>query len=210
LGSPSGLSGSPAWTAESDQTNSSFGYSVSTAGDVNGDGYGDVIVGAYTYSNDQANEGRAYVYLGNDGRGGWLGRVQQRKKSDLAPLATFGKIGMDGLFRIRADFPKNLLAFSWATGVTPLAYLQWEIEPLSVPFDSLGIQGSPGQALVPVGGTLTFDELTAVGFVPPKLRDARSTAYHWRARIATNNPLFPHTAWFASPQFELRKRARHP
>ena len=94
--------------------------------------------------------------------------------------------------------------------MTPLAYLQWEIEPLGVPFDGAGIQGSPGQALVPVGGTLTIDELTAVGFVPPQLRDARSTALHRRARVATKNALFPHTAWFASPQFELRKPARHP
>ena len=38
-----------------------FGYSVSTAGDVNGDGYADVIVGAYKYS---SNTGRAYIYFG--------------------------------------------------------------------------------------------------------------------------------------------------
>ncbi|MFZ1323405.1 MAG: FG-GAP-like repeat-containing protein, partial [Ignavibacteria bacterium] len=38
-----------------------FGYSVSTAGDVNGDGYSDVIVGAYGYNSDQ---GRAYIYYG--------------------------------------------------------------------------------------------------------------------------------------------------
>ncbi|HMR42032.1 MAG TPA: integrin alpha, partial [Ignavibacteria bacterium] len=38
-----------------------FGYSVSSAGDVNGDGYSDVIVGAYGYNSDQ---GRAYIYFG--------------------------------------------------------------------------------------------------------------------------------------------------
>ncbi|MDQ3019266.1 MAG: FG-GAP-like repeat-containing protein [Bacteroidota bacterium] len=38
-----------------------FGYSVSSAGDVNGDGYSDVIVGAHAYS---SFTGRAYVYYG--------------------------------------------------------------------------------------------------------------------------------------------------
>lgn len=38
-----------------------FGESVSSAGDVNGDGYSDVIIGADAYS---TNTGRAYVYFG--------------------------------------------------------------------------------------------------------------------------------------------------
>ncbi len=41
--------------------NSSFGISVSSAGDVNGDGYSDVIVGANGYS---TNTGRAYIFFG--------------------------------------------------------------------------------------------------------------------------------------------------
>ncbi|MBX7042007.1 MAG: FG-GAP-like repeat-containing protein [Ignavibacteria bacterium] len=40
---------------------SEFGKVVSTAGDVNGDGYDDVIVGAVHYS---TNTGRAYIYFG--------------------------------------------------------------------------------------------------------------------------------------------------
>src|SRR5687768_7086180 len=35
----------PNWKAEGNQPNASFGASVATAGDVNGDGYDDVIVG---------------------------------------------------------------------------------------------------------------------------------------------------------------------
>jgi hypothetical protein len=42
-------------------TNNSFGLSVSSAGDVNGDGYSDVIVGAHGYL---SNRGRAYIYYG--------------------------------------------------------------------------------------------------------------------------------------------------
>jgi len=66
-GSASGLSMTPNWTAESDQAGASFGGSVGTAGDVNGDGYADVIVGANGYDNDQTEEGRAFVYHGSAG-----------------------------------------------------------------------------------------------------------------------------------------------
>src|SRR6185436_18950919 len=65
LGSAAGLASTPAWSAESDQAFAHFGVSVGTAGDVNGDGYADVIVGADMYDNGQTNEGRAYVYLGS-------------------------------------------------------------------------------------------------------------------------------------------------
>jgi hypothetical protein len=44
-----------------------FGYSVSSAGDVNGDGYADVIVGALFNGAGGAFAGRAYVYYGGPG-----------------------------------------------------------------------------------------------------------------------------------------------
>jgi hypothetical protein len=64
-GSASGLSAAPAWSAAGSIANSRFGYAVSEAGDVNGDGYGDVIVGAWKYANGQSDEGAVYVYHGS-------------------------------------------------------------------------------------------------------------------------------------------------
>ncbi|MBK7434218.1 MAG: FG-GAP repeat protein [Chitinophagaceae bacterium] len=65
-GSAAGLSASPNSTPDdANQTGANFGYSVASAGDVNGDGYSDVIIGAYAYDDGvNTNEGRAFVYHG--------------------------------------------------------------------------------------------------------------------------------------------------
>jgi len=66
-GSAAGLGAVPARTLQSGNTtaNGWFGRSVSTVGDVNGDGYGDVLVGAVTLTNGQGLEGAGLLYLGS-------------------------------------------------------------------------------------------------------------------------------------------------
>lgn len=66
-GSPSGISATPNSTPDdANQASASFGISVAGAKDVNGDGYCDVIIGAYQYDDGaNANEGRAYIYHGS-------------------------------------------------------------------------------------------------------------------------------------------------
>lgn len=64
-GSPIGLPLSPSWTVESNTERAFFGQSVASAGDVNGDGYDDVIISAYAFNDDQQREGRVFVYLGS-------------------------------------------------------------------------------------------------------------------------------------------------
>ena len=49
-------------TMSGEGTNYSFGYAVSSAGDVNGDGYLDLITGATDYN---SSTGRSYIYLGS-------------------------------------------------------------------------------------------------------------------------------------------------
>lgn len=69
----SGLNGNVMYIFTGERAHDNFGFSVATAGDVNGDGYDDVIVGAYLHDGsgrpgDPAeNTGRAYVYSGRFG-----------------------------------------------------------------------------------------------------------------------------------------------
>jgi hypothetical protein len=70
LGSASGIAnGNPATAAsqfESNQAGALMGKSVSGAGDVNGDGYADVIVATYHYdAGPGLYQGAAYVFLGS-------------------------------------------------------------------------------------------------------------------------------------------------
>ncbi len=64
-GSAEGLHTEPDWTATGDQPFATFGMALSTAGDVNGDGFHDVIIGAPGHHNDDGTLGRVYVYHGS-------------------------------------------------------------------------------------------------------------------------------------------------
>jgi len=67
LGSANGLQNSPAWSRQGGQDAARLGWCVSTAGDVNGDGYDDVTIGAPFYTNNISEQGRVYIFLGGAG-----------------------------------------------------------------------------------------------------------------------------------------------
>jgi len=100
LGSAGGLATTAAWTAESNRVRAYFGHSASSAGDVNGDGFSDVIIGAYGYTNVEAGEGRAYVYHGYAGglrsNPGWAAEPNQAGAEFGFSVSTAGDVNGDG------------------------------------------------------------------------------------------------------------------
>ena len=61
-GGAAGPDAAPAWKAAGSQTNGRFDHDVSPAGDVNGDGAPDILIGEQRYSNGENQEGRALLY----------------------------------------------------------------------------------------------------------------------------------------------------
>ncbi len=200
LGSAAGPAASPAWTWETDQSNAVFGYSATTAGDVNGDGYADVIVGAAQYDNGHTNEGRAYLFYGGGGPGQAL-EPQQRRATDAAPIAHLGSSDAPDRFRL------GLL------GRTPFGRgrvkLEWETKPLALALN--GIDTKTG-----VNWTDTGTDGTSVRELESGLR--QGLVHHWRARLRYDPVTVPfqrRSRWFSVPwhgwqEGDLRTGDPHP
>jgi len=142
-GSASGLTGSPSatlaqanWVARGNVSSLQFATSVGGAGDVNGDGYADVIIGTPYYANGQANEGGAFVYLGSASglpAGATPASANWKAESNLASamlgasVASAGDVNADGYSDVIVGAPTftNTLAaqgavFLWFGSATGL------------------------------------------------------------------------------------------
>jgi hypothetical protein len=189
-GSSTGLGTSPGWYAESDQEGARVGYSVGTAGDVNGDGYSDVIVGAHFYDNGQSEEGRAFVYYGNAGPGKSL-NPRQLNPDGSSPVAPLGR---------SEDSTSFTLA---ALGRTPYGRakvrIEWEVKPYGTPFDGVGTQKSASWTDTVTSGVELQELVTGL---------SDNTLYHWRVRFLYDPASVPyqqHSRWLTIPHNGLRE-----
>ena len=122
-GSSSGLPTDPSWTRSCLQADARFGFAVSTAGDINGDGYSDVIVGAHVYDNSQTDEGGVWAYQGSSsglGNPTWFGESNQADAKFGVSISTAGDVNGDGYsdviigaYRYDTEYSYDGRAFLW-------------------------------------------------------------------------------------------------
>lgn len=100
MGAAHSLAALPAWQHTGSALADQSGYSVSRAGDINHDGYDDILIGIPGYSGDQAEEGAAVIYLGGPGGPGPLPAWHSEgNKADTlfgAVVAAAGDVNQDG------------------------------------------------------------------------------------------------------------------
>ena len=73
------LAGDDGFKINGEATNNRAGYSVSDAGDVNGDGFDDILIGAYSANSNGSYSGSSYVVFG---------------KATILPLASISRLLM--------------------------------------------------------------------------------------------------------------------
>jgi hypothetical protein len=184
-GARGGLETSWSWRQESDDVSAHYGSSVGTAGDVNGDGYADVIVGAPLYEalGRPLDEGQAFLYYGNGGPGVSL-RPRQARFASSTPIARLGLSDDISGFRIytflRTPFGRGALQ------------QQVEIKPLGTPFDGGRTIWWGYYSDLPPG----TNYYTTLGGLSPGIR------YHWRVRLRydpATTPWMPSSRWVTMP-----------
>ncbi len=146
-GSATGPAAVPDWTAESDQESSSFGYNLSAAGDVNGDGYADLLVGADNYDNGTTDEGAAFAWYGSETGFGdpgdptnaeWMAESNQTVRYFALFLGSAGDVNDDGYDDVLISSPEH----DYPTANEGVVFL-WYGSELGI---NLGATGYPDNA----------------------------------------------------------------
>lgn len=166
LGNKDGLESAPAWTYSLNYAGSQFGYAVNAAGDVNNDGFDDVIIGARWYTFGEANEGAAFVFYGTEGglesSPRWMYESGQEGAAFGTAVTGAGDVNRDGYDDILVGAPQYTVSV-YAEGAAMLFYGS-EIGPSSTPdwISSSGHEGSKYGASVSAAGDINRDQFADI------------------------------------------------
>ena len=115
----------PVYVFTGEATNDTFGVSVASAGDVNGDGFDDLIVGAMWNKAGGSSAGRAYVFSGLNGDTLYVFSGETTNEGLGMSVASAGDVNNDGfddlivgawLGEATADATGRVYVFSGRTG----------------------------------------------------------------------------------------------
>ncbi|MGE3312402.1 MAG: FG-GAP-like repeat-containing protein, partial [Limisphaerales bacterium] len=109
FGSSTGLSEQPDWIAEPNRPFAQFGWSAGSAGDVDRDGFGDVIVGARQFENGQPREGLVALYRGTpaglEKSPVWVFESHRSVDETGTQVVGLGDLDGDGFVELAANSP---------------------------------------------------------------------------------------------------------
>jgi len=176
------IAGPASWYVWGVQDGSRLGF-ASACGDFDGDGFDDVALGAPHSSYGQSEEGVAYLFYGNGGRG--LARTPRQWRPD-----TVGRLAPLGISGTETTVALSSRGRS-AAGRSTVRQV-FEVKPFGTPFDGTGLTYSSYEDTsypTAIGGSVNDMNLRIVEGL------TEDTLYHWRMRLESKNPYFPGTPW---------------
>ncbi len=181
-----------AWTVSGPMAFANLGHALANAGDVDGDGWSDLLAGEPGYSFDLNRQGRADLYMGggNDSRV----HLSQARRSAGGPV-------LHPMAAAAAGVAPVLLNYAPSASGRARFRMEWDVRlPVSFPpQNSSGI--NPAWASTAAGGVLGQ---IAAQFTPLN-NIAIGAPYSWRIRARFNNPYFPTSRWESPARSGVRE-----
>ncbi len=184
LGGGSGLASAPAWSLYGDGAGSHSGSELAGGLDVNGDGFGDLVI-AQNLVPDGVGNGRLDAFYGG---GGASADRHVRQMSGSFPISS--PVALGGMASFADTFDVSVRARS--AGGRARVRLEAEVRRLDAPF-------SLGSATLVTTPWFRTNSLGTGGWHTDRtvtLDGLERRSYRWRVRVKAHNPWFPVTPWF--------------